>query len=100
MDKRRQMFIREDEHAEMRKIRDLLIEGKLEIYIPSLLFTEFANALRYTSGITAKDVVKALNALETLNLNVVNDLDLLSEAAEIAFNADITVYEAIICNTG
>ncbi|MEM1582657.1 MAG: type II toxin-antitoxin system VapC family toxin [Candidatus Bathyarchaeia archaeon] len=88
-------FIREDEYAEMREIRDLFIQGKLEIYIPSLLFTEFANALRYTSGITTEDVVKALNALKTLHLNVVNDLDLLPEAVEIAFNTDITVYDAI-----
>ncbi|MEM2384933.1 MAG: type II toxin-antitoxin system VapC family toxin [Candidatus Bathyarchaeia archaeon] len=88
-------FIREDEYTEMCEIRDLFIEGKLEIYIPSLLFTEFINALRYTSGITAGDVVKALNALKTLRLNVVNDLDLLPEAVEIAFNADITVYDAI-----
>lgn len=79
----------------MREIRDLFIKGELEIYVPSLLFTEFTNTLRYTSGITAEDVVKALNALRTLRLNVVNDLDLLPEAVEIAFNANITVYDAI-----
>lgn len=88
-------FTREEEYSEMREIRDLFIEGELKIYIPSLLFTEFSNALRYIHGLTPLDVVRALNALKNLRLNTVDDLDLLPEAVEIAFHKDITVYDAL-----
>ncbi|MBS7653109.1 MAG: type II toxin-antitoxin system VapC family toxin [Candidatus Bathyarchaeia archaeon] len=88
-------FIKEDEHPEMRELRDLFLEGRLEIHIPSLLYTEFSNALRYIHGLTSIDVVRALNALKDLQLKTISDLDLLQEAVEIAFDKDITVYDAL-----
>jgi len=88
-------FVEEDESNEMCKIRDLYLKGKALIYVPSLLFVELANALRYVKGLTPTDVINAVKALNLLRLNVVNDLNLLDKAVELAFNTDITVYDAL-----
>jgi len=40
-------------------------------------------------------VVNALEALKSLHLNIVSDLKVLNDAIEIAFNQNITVYDAI-----
>ena len=88
-------FVEEEESNEMRKIRDLYLKGKVTVYVPSLLFVEFANALRFVKGLTLTDVVNAVKALNLLRLNVVSDLDILDRAVELAFKTDITVYDAI-----
>jgi len=88
-------FVEEEESNEMRKIRDLYLKGKVAVYVPSLLFIEFANALRFVKGLTLTDVVNAVKALNLLRLNVVSDLDVLDRAVELAFKTGITVYDAI-----
>jgi len=88
-------FVEEEESNEMRKIRDLYLKGKVAVYVPSLLFVEFANALRFVKGLTLTDVVNAVKALNLLRLNVVSDLDVLDRAVELAFKTGITVYDAI-----
>ena len=88
-------FVEEEESNEMRKIRDLYLKGKVTVYVPSLLFIEFANALRSVKGLTLTDVVNAVKALNLLRLNVVSDLDILDRAVELAFKTGITVYDAI-----
>ena len=88
-------FVEEEESNEMRKIRDLYLKGKVTVYVPSLLFVEFANALRSVKGLTLTDVVNAVKALNLLRLNVVSDLDILDRAVELAFKTGITVYDAV-----
>ncbi len=88
-------FVKEQESDEMCKIRDLFLEGKLAIYIPSLVFVELANALRYVKNFTASDVINAVKALKLLHLNVVGNDEILDEAIKIAFNYNITVYDAL-----
>jgi len=88
-------FVEEDESREMRWIRDLYLEGAVTIYVPSLLFTELANALRYVDGLDSTDVINAVEALRSLRLRVVSDLEVLDRAIEIAFNHGITVYDAV-----
>jgi len=44
------------------RVRDLYLEGAVTIYVPSLLFTELANALRYVDGLDATDVINAVEA--------------------------------------
>ena len=88
-------FVEEEESNEMRKIRDLYLKGKVTVYVPSLLFVEFANALRSVKGLNLTDVVNAVKALNLLRLNVVSDLDILDRAVELAFKTGITVYDAI-----
>jgi len=88
-------FIEEDESREMHRVIDLHLSGRVTIYVPSLLLVELANALRYVSGLTSTDVINALEALKSLRLNIVSDLEVLNDAIEIAFNQNITVYDAI-----
>ena len=88
-------FVEEVESSEMRRIRDLFLSGRVVIYVPSLLFVELANALRYVKGLTSMDVINALKALSILHLNVINSMEVLDKATEIAFNANVTVYDAV-----
>jgi len=43
-------------------IRDLYLEDAETMYVPSLLFTEPANALRYIDGLDSTDVINAVKA--------------------------------------
>jgi len=88
-------FVEEDESREMRWIRDLYLKGAVTIYVPSLLFTELANALRRVEGLDSTDVINAVKALRNLRLKVVSDLEVLDKAIEVAFSHDITVYDAV-----
>jgi len=88
-------FVREEEFKEMKRVRSLFLRREVEIYVPNLLFTELSNALRYTEGLNAEDVIKAINALQNLGLKIVNSLQLLKNAIEIAFEKDLTVYDSI-----
>ena len=88
-------FLREEESEEAKELRDLYLKGKLEIFVPRQIFLELANALRYTRGLSPKDVMDAIEALMALRLNVVEDEDVLKEAIKTAFERDITVYDAL-----
>ncbi len=88
-------FLREEESEEAKELRDLYLKGKLEIFVPRQIFMELANALRYTRGLSPKDVIDAVEALNALRLNVVEDEDVLKEAIKTAFEGDITVYDAL-----
>jgi len=88
-------LLREEESEEAKELRDLYLKGKLEILVPQQIFLELANALRYTCGLSPKDVIDATEALMALRLNVVEDEDLLKEAIKTAFEGDITVYDAL-----
>jgi len=54
-----------------------------------------ANALRYTQGLTVNDVFYALEALKRLRLIVVDVRHVLNRAVELAFEYDVTVYDAV-----
>jgi len=89
------LFREEEETPEMRQIVDLYKKRRVSIYAPSLLFVELANALRYTQGLTVNDVFDALGALKMLRLIVVDVEHVLNRAVELAFEYDVTVYDAV-----
>ena len=88
-------FLREEESEEAKKLRGLYLKEELEIFVPRQIFLELANALRYTRGLSPKDVIDAVEALMALRLNVVEDEDVLEEAIKTAFERDVTVYDAL-----
>jgi len=90
------LFREEGETPEMRQIVDLYKKRRVSIYTPSLLFVELANALRYTQGLTVNDVFDALGALKMLRLIVVDVRHVLNRAVELAFEYDVTVYDAVL----
>jgi len=53
-------FVEEDESEEMYRIRDLHINDAVTIYVPSLLFVELSNVLRYISSLTQADIINAV----------------------------------------
>lgn len=89
------LFREEEETLEMRQIVDLYKRRRVSIYAPSLLLVELANALRYTQVLTTHDVFDALRALKMLRLIVVDVRHVLNRAVELAFEYDVTVYDAV-----
>ena len=71
------------------------MRGELEAYVPTLLFVEVVNVLRYVEGLTVDDAAKAIDALQSLGLGIVDGIELLEDAIRIAFERRLTVYDSI-----
>jgi predicted nucleic acid-binding protein len=52
------------------KIREDHMDDKTEVFIPNLLLTEIANALRYNSDFNEKDVQEATNTIRPRATNL------------------------------
>jgi len=76
-------------------LREDILEGRISIVIPDLLFYELSNALRYNSAFDRKDVKDALQSIMDMEFDVreVND-EVLNNAVSIAFKYNVTVYDA------
>ncbi len=89
-------FSQEDKTAEALSLRNSHVEGTVNLGITPLLYCEVANALRYKPDYDEKKLAKALRYLFNLHLNVAPiDFSLLSRAGEIAYDGDVTVYDAL-----
>ncbi len=88
-------FVREEESEEMRELLSRHLSGELELHSPEFLLVELANALRYASGIGPADVLRAVEAVRSLHLKLVDDFELLGEAVELAFEGEVTVYDSL-----
>jgi len=89
-------FSQEDRTAEALSLRDFHVEGTVDLWITPLLYCEVANALRYKPDYDEKKLAEALIYLLNLHLNVAPiGFSLLSRAGEIAYDGDVTVYDAL-----
>lgn len=89
-------FVSEDDDALAEKIRQDFMDGHSDIVVPDLLRAEVANGLRYKPSFTKRGVHDAITTLEDLGINIVYpDLPLYEQAISIAFDYDITVYDAL-----
>ena len=88
-------FVREEESGEMEELLGKFLSGEVEFHSPELLLVELANVLRYARGLTPEDVARAVEAVRALGVNLVDDLQVLGEAIELAFQRDVTVYDAL-----
>lgn len=78
------------------KIRDGYKNGKYDIAVPDLVFLELANAIRYMEGSTVQDVHNVLDNFIKLGINIiVPTIDLIKDASSLAYEYDITTYDAI-----
>jgi len=85
----------EDDLDKALNLRYDILEGTCSIIVPDLLFYEVANALRYNPYFTIDDVKTALNTVIEMDLEVKGvDTDMITRAIEIAFEKDLTVYDA------
>ena len=77
-------------------IREDFYSGIHEIVEPDLLVYEFTNVLRYNPNYTTEDVVKAVDSLIEMGLDiVVPTAEVLKGAVTLAKKYDITVYDAV-----
>jgi len=86
-------FVEEELSEKALKIRDLCVEGKLEIFIPELAFLEVLSALSKRMKKNLNEVAKALSLF---SFNVVYlDEELLNEIVKIEEKTKLTVYDAV-----
>jgi predicted nucleic acid-binding protein len=77
------------------EVRRRVVEAKLNLIIPDLLFYELANVLRYQPQLAVEEVAKALDTLETMELDVRPfSYALGKEAVRVAKTTGITAYDA------
>jgi predicted nucleic acid-binding protein len=88
-------FLVEEESREMRLLRDKIIGSEIEAHVPSLVFVELANLLRYSRGLTPGDVAEGVVAAMSIGLVVHDFVEVLGEAVSIAFEKGLTVYDSI-----
>jgi predicted nucleic acid-binding protein len=88
-------FLVEEESREMRLLRDKIIGSEVEAHVPSLVFVELADMLRYMRGLTPRDVTDSVAAAMSIGLVVHDIVEVLGEAVSIAFEKGLTVYDSI-----
>ena len=85
----------EDDAGAAIELRRQMFDGLCTIVIPDLLFYELANALRHNPSFTSRDVRESLDSLFNMGLDIRKvDGPVILRAIEIAFNFNVTVYDA------
>lgn len=78
-----------------RRFRSKHVSGEEAVIVPSLLFYELANVLRYKEEIPDRAVIELLGIIDALELSVINpQLPELEETLLYARDKDISVYDA------
>ena len=89
-------FIEEEQSDKARKIQDDYLVDKLDIAVPDLLLYEVANALRFNKSFEVDEIDQVLTSLSDLGIKVLPiNYALVGEAARLAYNYELTVYDAI-----
>ena len=89
-------FSREDGSEGALELMEAHAGGRIELAVLELLFCEVANALRHNPGFDAERLGDAIEQLFRLHMRVVPvDGGLMRRAGEIAFDAKVTVYDAL-----
>lgn len=85
----------EPDLASALRLRDAIIAGNCAVALPDLLFPELASALRYNPNFTGDDVKDAVHSVLDMDFAVFPPgASLMDRAVEIAFDSDVTVYDA------
>lgn len=89
-------FSREEYTDKALKIRNTFIKGGIELIVTPLLYCEVINALRYKPDYNTEMLKRAVNALINLHMKVEEiSREILERSVEIAFDAGVTIYDAI-----
>jgi len=89
-------FSKEEKSDEAIQLMDSHVDGSTELSVLELLFYEIANALRYKPDYDAEKLKYAVSHLFKLHLKVIPITEkLLSRAGEIAYDGDVTLYDAL-----
>jgi len=87
-------FLIEKETDYMKRIRNEIANKKLEAHVPDLIFIELANVLR-CSNLSENDVKLGIKAAMQIGLVLHRFEELIYDAIKIAFENDITIYDAL-----
>jgi predicted nucleic acid-binding protein len=87
-------FLIEKESDYMKRIRNEIANKKIEAHVPDLFFIELANVLRY-SHLGENDVKLGIKAVMQIGLILHRFEELIYDAIQIAFENDITIYDAL-----
>lgn len=77
------------------EIRERIRMGEERVIVPDLLLYELANALKYNPSFDANDIGDALASIFDMDMDIVTPiLDTLNSAVTLAFEHNLTVYDA------
>ena len=88
-------FIEENDSDKAILLRDKYIEGNVDFYVPSLLYFEVLNALKYSQLFNSSELNDAGESLENYGLKVVAIKNELREnMIKIALDHELSIYDA------
>jgi len=88
-------FVEEKYSKEALMIRDSFTEGLVDIVVPSLLYFEVLNALKYSGAFGEDELKKVARILEDYQFTIYELKGAYAEkAVEIAMRKGITIYDA------
>ncbi|MFQ6123568.1 MAG: type II toxin-antitoxin system VapC family toxin [Candidatus Heimdallarchaeota archaeon] len=88
-------FVEEEWSEIAANIKSEYSKGKFTIAVPSLVFYEVANVLRYKTEFGLKDVTVALTSLYALQFEIWGFENILArKTIELAYNYGITIFDA------
>jgi predicted nucleic acid-binding protein len=89
-------FSEEEATPQALELRDSHTKDQTTLITTPLLACELANALRYKPDYNEDTLARAMNHFYKLHLHEASiDAQLLSRSSEIAYRADVTIYDAI-----
>ena len=88
-------FIEEKDADKARFLRDKFIDGKIELIVPSLLYFEVLNALKYSKLFDPSELNDAGESLEKYGFKVITIKNEIREhMIKIAVDHDMSIYDA------
>lgn len=88
-------FIEEKDSDKARFLRDKFIEGKIELIVPSLLYFEVLNAMKYSQLFNPNELDNAGDSLENYGFKTIAIKDQIrKDMIKIAFDHDLSIYDA------
>jgi predicted nucleic acid-binding protein len=77
------------------KVRDSFATGRIELAVPTLLFYEVINALRFSGAFTVSDLTVAAKSLSKYRFGIWRPRGRLLElSAALSLKEDLTIYDA------
>jgi len=94
-------FLTEPDSDKAIELRDEFASGRLELAVPSLLFYEVMNALRFSGSFRSPDLVVAAKALSKYRFGIWTPRGKLLElSTKLSVEKDLTVYDACFVALG
>jgi predicted nucleic acid-binding protein len=88
-------FISENDSERAVRVRDSFATGKIGLAVPTLMFYEVMNALRFSGAFKEKELVVAAKSLSKYSFEIWRPRGKLLElSAQLSIKGDVTIYDA------